>query len=134
VAEDLIKVWFGRLVLDQVDLTIFTKFFRPLNTQLSTLNFLPLSSAMECPEEVAGHDVGDNGEQHQENRDPENPTVVHSAPARRAISVVLVTMLSIVHTKQGSDITSTGVLGKEKRPSWTGGFMTAQEISVSLSP
>ncbi len=37
---------------------------------------------MKRPEKVAGHDVGDDGEQHQENGDPENPTVVHSPPAR----------------------------------------------------
>jgi len=69
---------------------------------------------MECPEKVAGHDVGDDGEQHQENRHPENPTVVHSPPARRTISVMLVTMVLIVHTKQRKHINDTGVLEKEK--------------------
>jgi len=64
---------------------------------LSTLNFLFLSLPMKRPEKVAGHDVGDDGEQHQENGDPENPTVVHSPPARRTISVVVVTMVLIVH-------------------------------------
>jgi hypothetical protein len=54
---------------------------------------------MKRPEKVAGHDVGDDSEQHQENRDPENPTVMHSPPAGRTIVVVLVIMLSIVHTK-----------------------------------
>jgi len=54
---------------------------------------------MERPEKVAGHDVGDDGEQHQENRDPENPTMMHSPPARgmRMIVVMLVTMVSIAH-------------------------------------
>ena len=68
---------------------------------------------MKCPEEVAGHDVGDDAQQHQEDRDPENPTVMHSAPARKArmISVVLLTMVSIVHTKQRKHITGTGDLG-----------------------
>ena len=69
---------------------------------LSTLNFLFLSLPMKRPEKVAGHDVGDDGEQHQENGDPENPTVMHSAPARclRMTVVMLVIMLLIVHTKQ----------------------------------
>jgi hypothetical protein len=90
---------------------------------------------MKRPEKVAGHDVGDDGEQHQENRDPEDPTVVHSPPARsvRMTVVVLVTMVLIVHRKQTKHIIDTSVLGKEKGPSRTGGFMTAQEISVSLS-
>jgi hypothetical protein len=58
---------------------------------------------MECPKEVAGHYVGHDGEQHQENRDPKDPTVMHSTPARsvRMIVVMLVIMLSIVHTMQG---------------------------------
>jgi len=59
------------------------------------------------------------------------------------IVVMLVTMLSIVHTKQRKHITDINVLGKEKGLALsdsprrvfdpTGGFMTAQEISVSLS-
>jgi hypothetical protein len=39
--------------------------------------------ATQAPKQVAGHDVGDHGKQHQEDRDPKNPTVVHSLPARR---------------------------------------------------
>ena len=91
---------------------------------------------MERPEKVAGHDVGDDGEQHQKNRDPENPTVVHSSPARsvRMTVVMLVTMVSIVHAKQTKHIIDTSVLEKEKGPSRTGGsIMTTQEINVSLS-
>jgi hypothetical protein len=78
---------------------------------------------MKRPEKVAGHDVGDDGEQHQENGDPENPTVVHSPPARsvRMIVVMLVTMVSIVHRKQTKHIIDTSVLGKEKGPSRAGG-------------
>ena len=68
-------------------------------TELYALN-LPLSVPMECPEKVAGYDVGHDGEQHQENRDPKDPTVMHSTPARSVsvIVVMLVIMLSIVHT------------------------------------
>jgi hypothetical protein len=71
---------------------------------------------MKCPEKVAGHDVGDDSEQHQENRHPENPAVVHSPPARsvRMTVVMLVTIVLIVHTKERMHITGTGVLGKEK--------------------
>jgi len=81
---------------------------------------------MKRPEKVAGHDVGDDCEQHQENRDPKNPTVVHSPPARsvRMTVVMLVTMVLIVHTKVRKHIIGTGGLGKEKGPSRTGGFMT----------
>jgi hypothetical protein len=86
------------------------------NSQLSR----PLSAPMKCPEKVAGHDVGDNGEQHQENGDPENPTVMHSPPTRSTFAVMLVTVL-IVHTKQKKHITDTRLLGKEKGPSRTGG-------------
>jgi hypothetical protein len=88
--------------------------FLPLNTQLSTLNLFP-SLPMKRPEKVAGHDVGDDGEQHQENRDPENPAMVYSPPARnvRMTVVMLVTMVSIVHRKQSKHISDTGVLGKE---------------------
>ena len=85
-----------------------------------------LSLPTERPEKIAGHDVGDDGEQHQKNRDPENPTVVYSSPARsvRMTVVMLVTMVSIVHRKQTKHIIGTGGLGKEKGPSRTGGFMT----------
>jgi len=75
-----------------------------------------LSPPVECPEKVARHDVGDDSEQHQENRDPENPAVMHSPPARsvRTTVVMLVTMVSIVHAKQRKHISGTGGLGKEK--------------------
>jgi hypothetical protein len=77
---------------------------------------------MKRPEKVAGHDVGDDGKQHQKNRDPENPTVMHSPPARsaRMTVVILVTVVSIVHRKQAKHITGTGNLGKEKGPSRPG--------------
>ena len=96
---------------------------------------------MKRPEKVAGHDVSDDAQQHQKNRHPENPTVVHSPPARsvRMTVVMLVTMVLIVHTKERKHITGTGVLGKEKGPSRTGGsdpdprFHDSTEISVSLS-
>jgi hypothetical protein len=57
---------------------------------------------MKRPEKVAGHDVGDDAQQHQKNRHPENPTVVHSPPARsvRMTVVMLVAMVLIVHTKE----------------------------------
>ena len=44
------------------------------------------------PEQIAGHDVGDDGKQHQKHRDPKDPAVVHSLPARatRMMSLVLV--------------------------------------------
>jgi hypothetical protein len=78
---------------------------------------------MKRPEKIAGHDVGDDAQQHQKNRHPENPTVVHSPPARsvRMTVVMLVTMVLIVHTKERKHITGTGVLGKEKGPSGTSG-------------
>jgi len=71
---------------------------------------------MKRPEKVAGHDVGDDAQQHQKNRDPENPPVVHSPPARsvRMTVVMLVAMVLIVHTKERKHITGTSVLGKEK--------------------
>jgi len=66
----------------------------------------------ERPEEIAGHDVGNNGEQHQKNRDPENPTVMHSPPpwSVRMTVVMLVTMVSIVHAKQTKHNIDTSVL------------------------
>ena len=71
---------------------------------------------MERPEEIAGHDVGNNGEEHQENRDPENPTVVHSTPARsvRMTAMILLTMVSIVHRKQQSILMTLPFLEKKK--------------------
>jgi hypothetical protein len=93
-------------------------------SESSDLNLqLFLSLAMKRPEKVAGHDVGDDGEQHEKDRNPENPTVMHSTPARsaRMTVVILVTMVSIVHRKQGGHITDTSLLGKEKGPSRTGG-------------
>jgi hypothetical protein len=83
----------------------------------------------KCPEEVAGHDVGDHGEQHQENRDPENPTVVHSPPARSTFSVMLVIMLLIVHTKQRKRTTLPTPAFSEKKksePDWR--FMAARKL------
>jgi hypothetical protein len=55
--------------------------------------------APQAPRQVAGHHVGDHGKQHQEHSDPENPTVVHSPPARAMImaAVVLVIMLCLIH-------------------------------------
>jgi len=88
---------------------------------------------MKRPEKVAGHDVGDDGKQHHENREPDNSTVVHSTPTRRTIAAMLVIMGLVIHRKQTTHISDTSVLGKEKGPSRTGSFMTAQEISVSLS-
>jgi hypothetical protein len=52
--------------------------------------------ATQAPGEVAGHDIGDDGKQHQEHRHPKNPTVVHSLPGRR-MRMVLVIMLCLVH-------------------------------------
>ena len=55
------------------------------------------------------------------------------------IAVILVPMVSIVHRKQAKHIIGTGSPGKEKGPGRargsepTGGFMTAQQISISLS-
>jgi hypothetical protein len=96
---------------------------------------------MNRPEKIAGHDVGNNGEQHQKNRDPENPTVMHSPPTWRVrmTVVILAPMVSIVHRKQAKHITGTDSFENEKGrsglpvPSRTGGFMTAQQISISLS-
>jgi hypothetical protein len=96
---------------------------------------------MERPEKIAGHDVSDDAQQHQKNRHPENPTVVHSPPARsvRMTVVMLVIMVLIVHTKERKHITGTGVLGKEKGPSRTGvseadrRLYHGTEINVSLS-
>ena len=70
----------------------------------------------ERPEEIAGHDVGNNGEQHQKNRDPENPTVVYSSPARsvRMTVVMLVTMVSIVHASKQSTLSTLASLKKKK--------------------
>jgi hypothetical protein len=55
--------------------------------------------ATQAPEQVAGHDVRDHGKQHQKQRDPKNPAVVHPLPARtmRMSFVVLVIMLCFVH-------------------------------------
>ena len=80
-----------------------------------------LSLPTERPEKIAGHDVGDDGEQHQKNRDPENPTVVYSSPARsvRMTVVMLMTIVSIVHAKQTKHIIDTSVLEKEKGPGRT---------------
>jgi hypothetical protein len=77
---------------------------------------------MKRPEKVPGHDVGGDGEQHHKNRNPENPTVMDSTPARslRMPVVILMTVVSIVHRKQRSHITGTSLLGKEKGPSRTG--------------
>jgi hypothetical protein len=69
---------------------------------------------MKCPEKVAGHDVGDHGEQHQENRHPENPTVMHSPPARSVIVVMFATMVSIVHPKKKSTLPASAFLEKKK--------------------
>ena len=78
---------------------------------------------MERPEKVTGYDVGDDGEQHQNNRDPENPTVMHSPPTRsvRMTVVILMPMVSIVHRKQGKNITGPGSFEKEKGPGRTDG-------------
>ena len=91
---------------------------------------------MKRPEKVAGHEVGDNSQQHQENGDPENQTMVHSPPARsgRMTVVMLVTMVSIVHRKQRNHINDTSVLGKENGPSRTGSFMTAKQNWRFLIP
>jgi hypothetical protein len=71
-----------------------------------------LSLPMDRPEKVAGHDVGEDGEQHQKNCDPENPTVMHSPPSWsvRMTVVMLMTMVSIVHAKQTKHIIDTSVL------------------------
>jgi len=71
---------------------------------------------MKRPEKVAGHDVGDDAQQHQKNRHPENPTVVHSPPARsvRMTVVMLVTMVLIVHTRKGSTLPAPAFLEKKK--------------------
>jgi hypothetical protein len=55
--------------------------------------------ATQAPEQVAGHDVGDHGKEHQKHRDPKNPAVVHSLPPRtmRMSIVALVIMLCFVH-------------------------------------
>jgi len=83
---------------------------------------------MQWPEEITGHDVDGDARAASENRDPENPTVVHSAPARRArmISVVVVTMLWIVHTNQRWRTTLPAVLEKKK----TGRYQKSEILVV----
>ena len=54
--------------------------------------------ATQAPEQVASHDVGDHGKQHQKERDPKNPAVMHPLPARMMMNfVVLVIVLCLVH-------------------------------------
>jgi hypothetical protein len=36
----------------------------------------------QAPGQVASHDAGDHGQQHQKQRDPKNPAVVHPLPAK----------------------------------------------------
>ena len=85
---------------------------------------------MKRPEKVAGHDVNDDAHQHQKNRHPENPTVVHSPPARsvRMTVMMLVTMVLIVHTKERKHITGTSVLGKEKVRAGPARFICVRRI------
>ena len=47
--------------------------------------------------------------------------------------VMLVTMVLIVHTKERKHITGTGVLGKEKGPSRTGGYARNDEARFAPS-
>ena len=92
---------------------------------------------MKRPEKIAGHEVGNDGEQHQKNRDPENPTVVHSSPARSARMTVgmLVIMVSIVHRKQTSILSTLASLEKKKVragpaiPSRTGGSIQHNKLA-----
>ena len=53
----------------------------------------------QAPEQVAGHDVRDDGKHHQEHGDPKNLTVVHSLPARvmGMTFMMSVIMLCLVH-------------------------------------
>ena len=55
--------------------------------------------ATQAPEQVASHDVGDHGNQHQKHRNPKNPAVLHTLPARtmRMSIVVFVIMPGLVH-------------------------------------
>jgi hypothetical protein len=55
---------------------------------------------VERPEKITSHDVGNNGKQHQKNRDPKNPAMVHSTPVRNTMPMMFMTMLSLVHMKQ----------------------------------
>jgi hypothetical protein len=58
-----------------------------------------LRLATQAPGQVAGHNVGDHGKQHQEYGDPKNPTVVHSLPARAIgmITVALMIVFCLIH-------------------------------------
>jgi hypothetical protein len=55
--------------------------------------------ATQAPEQVAGHDVSDHGQQHQKDRHPKNPAVVYPFPTgtMRMSFVVLVIMPGLVH-------------------------------------
>jgi hypothetical protein len=100
------------------------QFFRPLNTQQTQVRLGELSTflslPMKRPEKVAGHDVSDDAQQHQKNRHPENPTVVHSPPARsvRMTVVMLVTMVLIVHTKEAHYRHRRAWKRKRSEPDW----------------
>jgi hypothetical protein len=96
---------------------------------------------MKRPEKVAGHDVSDDAQQHQKNRHPENPTVVHSPPAAsvRMTVAMLVTVVLIVHTKKSSILPTLAFLEEKKVRAEPAGsdpdprFHDSTEISVSLS-
>ena len=53
----------------------------------------------QAPEQVAGHDVRDDGKHHQEHGDPKNPTVMHPLPTSvmGMTFVMFVIMLCLVH-------------------------------------
>ena len=59
----------------------------------------------QAPKQVAGHDVGSDGKQHQKHRDPKNPAVVHTLPAwtMRMSIVVLVIIPGLVHEFPGGN-------------------------------
>jgi hypothetical protein len=52
--------------------------------------------ATQTPGQVAGHDVSDHGEEHQENRDPENPTMMYSLPT----GTMRMIFVRLVHAKR----------------------------------
>ena len=82
-----------------------------------------LRLATQTPGQVAGHDVSDHGEEHQENRDPENPTMVYSLPT----GTMRMIFVRLVHAKRQV----TGELEAGKVQSTNLGSRTREQRAAS---
>jgi hypothetical protein len=76
---------------------------------------------VQKPKQIAGRDIGDHRQQHEEDRDPEYPAVVHLPPSRPAMMMrVLVFVFGQTMIHSNGRLPARFVAEKQNSRCWPG--------------